>query len=510
MNHLTGPGFQGGTPARANLTGLLITQDFQGLRVLPKEWVASIRQEEVPDRWRVVDKDGGVSYLPSAPPDGPWVPLGDALVAFEHLSRCPQGWMDPAGFVYPDGPPVGLAKVRAFEPAGLPCAAAAVISLIGHGRTCHWHTDEGEIHWDIPAVQVASLHPDLFKLRGGVFLNFRRLRRILKSNPRTVSPYVFVMDSGDAYKLNGAMEKLVAERLGLQELDKIQPYHAGYWRRRLRDYPYEIGRAGSERLRADFASPDVLLANLAYQAFLWGRRGWPITFGTSYRDTYYEPNRIALYHAGFLDSGQGVPREKALPEEVLFELWQRILLEMIQDGLFCYSDLGFVDEYEDERGIGCKHPEILLVAEKASQGRLVRQLAEELGLSWTVTQGVSTMVGDEFLALALMRAGASRVRCIFVVDWDEGGASLGKSMVRHLIWWGLPADPPEFLCRPELFSAEELAWAATPRSVRNPATARRVAMWVEEFGGIDGLAMGIAVNSLKPYERMKAALLAIL
>ena len=489
---------------------MLITQDAEGLRVLPEEWVAAIRREEVPDRWRVVDKDGGVSYLPCAPTDGPWVPLGDALLNPQHLRRVEGGWLDPAGFFYAGGELPVLSWPRAFEPPGLPCAAASVISLIGYGKTCHWHTDEGDIHWNIPAVQVATLHPDLFKLRGGVFLNFRRLRRILKTNPKTVSPYVFVMDSGDRYELNGAMEKLVAERLGLRELDKIEPYHAAYWRRSLRDYAYEIGRAGAERLRADFDAPDVLLANIAYQAYLWRRRGLPVTFGTSFRDTYYEPNRIALYHAGFLDSGRDDHRENALPDEELFERWQRILLEMIQDGLFRYTDLGFVDEYERDRGIGCNRPEILLVAEKESQGRMVRQLAEELGLSWTVTQGVSTMVGDEFLARALRAAGVTRVRPIFIVDWDEGGASLGKSMVRHLIWWGMPSDPPEFLCRPELFTPEELAWAATPRSIRNPATARRVAMWVEEFGGIGGQAMGLAVNFLKPYERMKAALLAIL
>jgi len=489
---------------------MLITQDIQGLRVLPEDWVASIRQEEVPDRWRVVDKDGGVSYLPYAPPPGPWVRWGDALVNPLWLHAVEGGWMDPAGFVYPPGELPAVEAVRASEPAGLPCPAESVISLIGHGQTCHWHTDAGDIHWDIPAVQVAQLHPDLFKLRGGVFLNLRRLRRIVKSNPRTVSPYVFWMDSGDSYKLNGAMEKLVAARLGLLELDKLEPYRAGYWRRQLRDYPYEIGRAPAERLRADFASPDVLLANIAYQAFLWRRRGWPVAFGTSFRDAHYDPNRVSLYHAGFLDTGRDDHRKNALPEEELFEWWQRILLEMIQDGLFRYTDLGFVDEYVADRGIGWKHPEILLVAEKESQGRMVRQLAEELGLSWTVTQGVSTMVGDEFLALALRAAGVTRVRPLFVVDWDEGGASLGKTMVRHLIWWGMPVDPPEFVCRPELFTAEELAWAATPRSIRNPATAKRVELWVEEFGGIHGQAMGIAVNFLKPYERMKAAVLAIL
>lgn len=488
---------------------MLITQDFEGLRVLPYEWVASIRQEEVPDRWRVVDKNGGVSYLPYAPPAGPWVALGEALVRFEHLRMFEGGWIDPAGFVYPAAAALPSEVRASCEPDGLPCAAAAVVSLIGHGKTCHWHTDQGDIHWDLPAAQVATLHPDLFKLRAGVFLNFRRLRQIVKSNPRTVSPYVFVMDSGDAYKLNGAMEKLVASRLGLVELDKVEPYRARYWRRRLRDYAYEISRASQERLRADFPSPDVLLANIAYQVYLWRRRGLPVTFGSSFRDAYYEPNRVALYHAGFLNSGQGDCRENALPEEDLFELWQRVLLEAIQDGMFRYTELGFVDEYERDRGIGWKHPEILLVAEKESQGRKVRALAEELGLSWTVTQGVSTMVGDEFLARALRAAGVNRVRCLFIVDWDEGGASLGKTMVRHLIWWGLPADPPEFVCRPELFTPAELAWAATPRSVRHPATARRVAMWVEEFGGIEGRALGIAVNFLSA-ERMRAALLAIL
>jgi len=489
---------------------VLITQDAEGLVFRRPEEIASITPEYA-DRWRVVDAWGCVSYLPTAPPAGPWVALGESWVNPRWLRPQGEFWVDPAGFCYPRQT-LGQAPTLPQEAAaeGLPCAAPAVVSLIGHGKTCHWHTDEGDIPWNMPAVQAAPRHPHLFQMRQGIFLNLRRLKRIRKKNPRTVSPYLFEMDTGEVYELNGASEAVVANRLGLTELDKLQPYHRGFWRRQLRAYPYEISQAPAARLLADFASPDVLLANLVWQVYLWRLQGLPVRFGLSFRDAHYNPNKAALFRAGFLDCGQGGIRKGAKPEDELFVLWERVLLEMVSDGLFSYTDLGFIDEYGSDRGIGAKHPHILLVAEKSTQGRMVAQLARELGLSWVITKGVSTLVGDLFLANALKAATNQTIRSLFVVDFDEGGWSLGNSMVKHLQKWGIQASPPEFVCWPSHFSAEELEMIAIPRNLRDPATATRVRKWVAEMGGLNGKAMGISVNYLQPYERLKAAVLSVL
>jgi len=138
----------------------------------------------------------------------------------------------------------------------------------------------------------------------------------------------------------------------------------------------------------------------------------------------------------------------------------------------------------------------------------VEKLALEFGFSSYVTRGVSTLVSDEFLAAALKKVSHGPFRIISVVDHDVGGRLITRTLATHLRSYGLTVEEPEQLMGPHLFTPEEIARLALPCTARNLSQATKVKNWVQEGGGINGQPLMLHVNHLRPYERLRAALLA--
>jgi len=482
-------------------------QDERGLLFAPVAEIATLTPE-YRERWRVVLSDGTVANRPSPPPDGPWVLLGKSWVAPRHLVATEAGWRDPAGFLYPSGKlpePHPVTEVR-WPPSvpPLPCPPERVISLLGYERNCYWHTDDGDVHWKIPAVRAAAAHPGLVKLGKGVFLNRARLRRIVKTN-RTVSPYEFVMDSGDRYELNGASAKLMSQRLGLANLSYLEPHCPGLYRYHLRDYPYEISKASRERLRADFSDRKHLMAMILWQTLRYRQDGKDLGYGVEYRELFYEAVKHAIFRAGWLK------RAESDQQKAWLEL-QAIGRQMVgDDRLFTYLELGFKDLNPDSRVIGALRPDVVLFAEKGSLGEYAFRLAAELGLSCQVSGGAPTLIDTEYFARALGEVGQGQVQVIAYVDYDVGGWIIGQAFADQLTGFGLPQVlPVKFLVRAEDFTDEEIELYALPCPMGSPGEATKARQWVKKSGGIKGKALGMSANHLEPYERVRDCLVRLL
>ncbi len=484
-------------------------QDEQGLLFAPESDIATLTPE-YRERWRVVLKDGTVANRPTPPPPGPWVPHGKSLVAPCHLVATAEGWRDPAGFLYAPGdlpaPPEPKEEER-WPPTvpALPCHPDRVISLLGYERNCYWHTDDGDIHWKIPAVQAAEAHPTLLKIGKGVFLNRPRLRRINKDN-RTTSSYTMVMDSGDRYELDRASLKPVTERLGLLNLTYLEPHRPGLKRYDLRDYPYEIRKARRERLRADFRNRKHLMANIVWQFFRSCQEGPRLDYGEELRDLFYTAIEHCLFRAGWLQIRGEDDKDKAWKE--LTEIVRQLVADY---RLFTYQEIGFIDDDPGSRIIGRLRPEVVLVAEKKSLGENAFRLAEEFGISCQVVGGSPTLNESEYFARALGEVGQGPVRVIAYVDYDPPGWAIGDTFAKHLTRFGLPhVQPVEFLVRAENFTAEELELFAMPCSTNSPSLATKARQWLKRCGGINGQLLMIHANHLEPYERVRACMARLL
>lgn len=481
----------------------MVLQDDQGLLFASFAEVATMTPE-YRERWRVVLGDGTVAFRTTPPPAGPWVLHGKSWVAPRHMVKTETGWRDPAGFQYgpgelPEPPAVGEEARWPPTVPELPCPPERVISLLGYERKCYWHTDDGDIHWNLPAVRAAVAHPGLVKVGKGVFLNRARLRRILKVN-RTVSPYTFVMDSGDRYELDGASMKSVAERLGLANLTNLEPHRPGLKRYDLRDYPYEITNAKRERLRADFRDRKHQMANILWQTLRWRQDGVAHPYQDELRGLFYYlwPG---LIRAGWAHRGRS-------DKDDCWDELREITRQLVSDyRLFTFLEIGYRDVNAHQRIIGKLRPEVILLAEKGSLDTWTFQLAAEFGISCHITRGNPSLLDTEYLARALGEVGQGAVHVIAYVDFDPGGWQIADTLVKQLTEYGLPhVRPAHFMIGPEDFTAEELELNALPCPMGNPGAATKARQWFKRSGGINGKLMTINVNSLQSYDRVRACL----
>lgn len=186
----------------------------------PPHDVASLTPEWK-GRWRVVLKDGTQGTIPYEPGPGPWVELGVSFVNPAHLQRTADGrWQDPKGFFYPGDE---LPSVAGPEPdpsiPELPCRPEQVIALHPVRRTshCRWETDAGDFEWDMPPAKAASLHPSMVLLKGEIYLNGRRLRRV----ERVGNEFHLTMDTGRLFTIAGSLQYGLAPRFGLSHFNHL-------------------------------------------------------------------------------------------------------------------------------------------------------------------------------------------------------------------------------------------------------------------------------------------------
>ena len=494
---------------------MLIMQDLHGLVLWPKREIASITLEF--ERYRCVMRDGSVAHRPGARPEGPWVLLGESQVMPDLLRRSQDGWVDPADFEYPGGElePVP-AEPAEVELPGLPCLPRQILSLQGEGGKAWWHTELGDFEAGMYASQAARLHPELVHAGRGVYVNRRRLRRILNERKR----FRLVLDNGLEFTVSyGPHEKLCAD-LGLPHLYYLEPCRQVLYREGLRDYPFELKLAPGNWLRAHFPTLRLLLANMMWQTKRWREMGRieVIEYGDEHRAYYYDPLKSAIHRAGFSVRLKRV----ALPDP-LDDRWWRVgapQLDLRADGsnyrefldvlgtlvgleqLFTFQQLGFVEPRPDLRQVGDRLPEVLLLTEKHSLSKYTRLIGQKFGVSSLIMGGLPSLLSSEFFALALSERGVTSIRIIAYVDFDPGGWIAARSFGEQMRRYGIEVTGLEFLVLPPCFSPEEIELHSEAIPMHTPQIRGKVMAWVADSGGIGGEARSMGADHLKPVARV--------
>jgi hypothetical protein len=112
----------------------------------------------------------------------------------------------------------------------------------------------------------------------------------------------------------------------------------------------------------------------------------------------------------------------------------------------------------------------------------------------------------ELFVAALVERTRGPVQLIAYVDFDAGGWVGGHAFAQQLRRYGVESSEPLFLVRPERFTAEEIALYAIPIPTPTPQIEGKVKAWLAQSGGVNGRAMGIHADHLRPVDRVLAAL----
>jgi len=454
---------------------MVVFQDAQGLVFYPACQIASLTPT-FPGRWRVVACDGTVGYCWGLP-EGPWVRLGESRVAPQFLTL--EG-MDAGGW----GHGACALEPVTFEPA-------AGDESIWAWRKGEWLTDQGPVAADLSEEEVLRLHPDMRLARRGFCFNVRRLRRLLRAPGSDV---VLVFDNGERQRVRFEGLDVLRSALGLEDLFCLG--NPALWTYGLRDFPFELNACDGDRLRALFPDLRELIGNFLWQAIAYRRQGLDLEYGSQIRGYWYFPLCPAVFRAGFVTR-----RDKEQARLIYEEMLGKLIGE---ERLFDYSDLGFEEEEVHFRHYGSL-PVVLMVEKKSLVKRV--EVLLDLGVCALCTGGTPRLISSEYFAKGLLRVHSGPIVVIAYVDYDPGGWWAARTLVSQLRRFGVECElEPRYLVEPGRFTPEELGLYAMPLDEDDP----RADGWFAETGGIGGERRVIYANSLRPAERVRAALVEML
>lgn len=490
---------------------MIVVQAEDGLEFWRPELVASFTPE-FRNWWRVVRADGRVAHIPTAPPEGPWVALGNALVQPRWLTACLEGWRDPAGFLLGQG---ALAEVASPPPApvsaDLPYPPDEIYALTIHPiyeKRFLWLTDHGPVEGRRSGrlAPIALRHPDLVLLKKGTYLNRRRLSAIRRRDPR----HIITLDNGQKYLLSGGgAVRPMAERLGLTSLEELPPHEpARFGNYQLRDWPVELARASAEFLKAHFDTPRKLIAHLIWQRFRLLSSGDKRRWSDSYRGFWYESVVHTLSRAGLLHPQQvDEEADKVDLYHVMFKIFD-LLVEKAE--FFRLMEFGLSEPDPDQTRLGKTRPEIVVVTEKDDLLQDTARICRELGLTHYHLGGQPPRLRTEYLAYRLRKLTQAPLWVIAFVDYDEAGWTIGRAVVNQLAALGVTVERLDFLLREECFTEEEIRLYAHPCKSKTKALRTLARLWVESGGGIGGEALGIHASHVQPFKRVQKLFLDLL
>lgn len=467
------------------MSDVLLSEDPEGLRLWPKHQVAAL-SPAYPRRWRVVGADGSLSYRPEAPPEGPWVRLGDSWVYPPLLRREGDRWIDPAGFDHGDGD-LPVLSVPADDPRW------ALEQSEEHGPG--WWTDQGFEPVE-GSLEQAAAAACLVRTREATWVVLSRIRRLVPDKGRVR----LILDNGQQRVVSEKYLPELAAALGQDDFRHLHPYQAALFHLELREFPRELSSAPADYLRRHFAHPRPLIANFLWQALHYRQLGLDMGYGTTHDEFFYLPLSAALSRRGFMR--QLDPLSKAKAERY----YEGIVAEMVgKERLFTFEQLGFEDSFEHRREIGALHPRVVLLVEKSGLAAGARTLARRYGISLVETGGVPNLIEVEYFLKAL--GGEGPIVVVAYVDWDPGGYWAAHTLINQCLRYGVAcAGGPHFLVRPEAFSAEELELYSRGLDEGDS----RATNWVGATGGIGGQARGIHCEWLRPFARVEKAMAGVM
>ncbi|ODT61972.1 hypothetical protein ABS71_16405 [bacterium SCN 62-11] len=349
-----------------------------------------------------------------------------------------------------------------------------------------WHLEDGsEVDTGIP--YAATQHPSLAALTRTLSANYQRIQ--------SSSSDGLVLDGGQSFALpRGTAAQRWLKIAGVPSFSAFGPDSRGLRFLEIRDVPYEIARAEAEKLRADFSGLLPLMANVLWQVGCGRYR-----YGDGFAGFFYRPMQATLYRAGYLTRRQ---LERMSVKDRIYLRFCNLVTKMVKVyRLFDYDQLGFSDPFPENRILGERQPQRILLLEKgdriAEWGRLLQQ---EFGMTLLQTQGNPSLLAVKYLREALKPL--SEVEIYFYGDFDQAGWDMPTTLRNHLRFYGCECTRIERLVLASVFTPEEqelYSRALLPTTTEGKS---RVARFVRESGGVQGQARGIHANWLQPYERL--------
>jgi hypothetical protein len=406
---------------------MLAVQCADCMLYLPEHEVASLTPV-YPERWRVVTSDGRVGHVPRLVETRYWVALGSSLVNPAWLVREGKFWLDPAGFGY------------AYQPLPQPEAAAEVASSVqwlywmaGARNRVFWVTDEGEVACEDGFLQALAKNPDLIRIDSRTAIHRLRLRKIEHGRGKRK----IHLDNGKQLWVMPGYMAPFCRALGIDSPSEIDLKVPSILYE-LREYPYDLTKAGRERLRGDFSGARTLMLGLIWQTVLQGAEA------TADLGSFYQrPIRTTLRRAGW-----------SIGQEALRATLDYLI---VNNGLFRYRQLGYYEPLPERRRLGSRKPEVIVLGDSRAG-----ELADRLGLSF-FDPGLYMGVRWEYFVELLGAAGVKSVRLLACQVLPVHT----KAILLHLKRLGMQVLGPVLEVEPELESLSQ-GLAREPKPPEEP------------------------------------------
>lgn len=194
-----------------------------------------------------------------------------------------------------------------------------------------------------------------------------------------------------------------------------------------------------------------VIKNIIWQMFRWIKKGIEPLSDGNIRSLWYRIKAVLAYHSDILEPGD-------------VDTFYNALQEMIEDkNLFRYKDFGFMDMNEPYRGIGTKHPEIILASEKLGHYIFIRKLAAEVGASFICLKGEPAIISMEYFSDELHQACGDKEKTVFcITDIDPAGYSIERNLVEGLQKQGHKVVRVVKLVDSSIFTTEEISIVRYP------------------------------------------------
>jgi len=440
---------------------VLTFEDDNGLVLYPAHQIAALTPF-THGLVRAVTYDGQVLHRVGWPEPACWVKQGPSWVRPSLLSES----RDRAGFHHP-GQPEGP------EPNIEPPVHDPRQCLTPDG----WQSDEGEQ----PAnFQEAAQDPGLIRVHESLYVVRSRLRRLDRDNR-------LLLDNGRPV---AELSRYLADQLR-QRLGHVPIEMPGFHQYQLRDWPQELRETEGDLLRAWFAEPEPLIANVMLQTFRFPNP----EYGHDHRGYWYDPVSSCLYRCDFIHQSE----LRYDGSNQACQSYYRILQRMVQDlKLFTFQDLNFHDP-----GGRLPGSHIVLLVEKNCLGDYAEAIHRRFGYTVLISGGSSKLIDAEFLARDLLQRGIRKIILLAFVDWDPAGRDSAEAFIPQLERYQIEVcEGPQLVITPDCFTAREISLHSYPVPTSTPALITQARRWMEKGGGIGGRVRGIGADKLKPVERV--------
>lgn len=310
---------------------------------------------------------------------------------------------------------------------------------------------------------LSSVAPHFQKSHKSYLVNTQKIRSVDKTPRGHYALRMLGLDDDPKHlvPLTRYFAPTMAELLGLNHLDHLEPFNrtaeklrswglkslgADEVKKYKLDEPkqrerfrrrYGIHNFNRDRLIRTFpekTNPRQIdkarvIRNILYQVYQWLKWGVINRFDGSMRRIWYKY--------------VGSTMKKLYPDKKDFSSEESDVYDYFNDfvelGIFTYKEFGFLDRYEFYRGIGERHPELMVFMEKTTVFGFPRRLARQYSTSFLVTSGQVPWLTSEYMSEDLNKVLPSKdtpMKVFTLTDLNPGGYSIGLNLKKRFAFHG--------------------------------------------------------------------------